>query len=436
MCSVKNSNDTIIFMSAYKATKYSKSRNLFKKTVEILTLLRRYHITWLLDNDEFVSRQGRLKLHTEYDYVKQNTKFSFLPMDENENIKEYEDIINHAGFCIKLLHAQSVLSDTSYFKINLSILMESFNVYIGKKIFQVDPFVFLLNGMMIIVFEVIDCETGCLLQKENVFGKRGNYNLLSVNGYQFFDDESVTYCNMRIPEIIYKNISSFFAESKYRRYIPDQYSFVHSTLVLLNDIDNIADYLCSLLGVNELGTQPVNISTTNQYQYYPRDGAGVITQYSAEDIDAALYNGILLEAIKLYIYLQQIINMDIADKRNKVIKNDLYLESLFFAPNVPIETSNLLQYIYSTASFRHHKEAIKLKLSYMAQKNESSKNRNGVILNALLYFISVISLIGTLDVLEDRMNIPFCYSFAIVLFLSSVLGILWLVIEWRRNERF
>ena len=173
MCSVKNSNDTIIFMSAYKATKYSKSRNLFKKTVEILTLLRRYHITWLLDNDEFVSRQGRLKLHTEYDYVKQNTKFSFLPMDENENIKEYEDIINHAGFCIKLLHAQSVLSDTSYFKINLSILMESFNVYIGKKIFQVDPFVFLLNGMMIIVFEVIDCETGCLLQKENVSVREG-----------------------------------------------------------------------------------------------------------------------------------------------------------------------------------------------------------------------------------------------------------------------
>ena len=84
----------------------------------------------------------------------------------------------------------------------------------------------------------------------------------------------------------------------------------------------------------------------------------------------------------------------------------------------------------------YHKEAIKLKLSYMAQKNESSKNRNGVILNALLYFISVISLIGTLDVLEDRMNIPFCCSFAIVVFLSSVLGILWLVIEWRRNERF
>ena len=332
MYSVKNSNDTIIFMSAYKATKYSKSRNLFKKIVEISTLLKRYHITWLLDNDEFVSRQGRLKLRTEYDYVKQNTKFSFLPMDENENIKEYEDIINQAGFCIKLLHAQSVLSDTSYFKINLSISMESFNVYIGKKIFQIDPCAFLLNGMMIIVFEVIDCETGCPLRKENVFGKRGNYNLLSVNGYQFFDDESVTYCNMRIPEIIYKNISSFFAESKYRRYIPDQYSFVHSTLALSNDIDNIADYLCSLLGVNELGTQPVNISTTNQYQYYPWDGAGVITKYNAEDMDAALYNGILLEAIKLYIYLQQIINMDIADKRNKVIKNDLFLEDRMNIP--------------------------------------------------------------------------------------------------------
>lgn len=213
-----NNIDTIIFMSAYKATKYSKARNLFKKTVEISTLLKKYHITCLLENDKFVSRQGRLKLHTEYDYVKQNTKFSFAPMNENENIKDYEDIINEAGFCIKLLHAQSVLLDTSYFKINLSISMESFNVCIGKNIFQVDPSVFLLNGMTIIVFEVIDCETGHPLQKENVFGKTGNYNLLSVNGYQFYGDESVTYCNMRIPEIIYKNVNSFFAESKCSRY--------------------------------------------------------------------------------------------------------------------------------------------------------------------------------------------------------------------------
>jgi hypothetical protein len=100
---------------------------------------------------------------------------------------------------------------------------------------------------------------------------------------------------------------------------------------------------------------------------------------------------------------------------NKVVREDLYIENLFFAPNVPIETYNLLSYIYKTKSFQHHKEATRLKISYMTAENESRKNRNATFLNLLLYIISLLGSIGTLGTLECKLNIPFKYSFIVVI---------------------
>lgn len=128
--------------------------------------------------------------------------------------------------------------------------------------------------------------------------------------------------------------------------------------------------------------------------------------------------------------------MLITTDMNKVIRNDLYLENLFFAPHVPIETHNLLSYIYRTKSFQHHKEAIKLKISYMTAENESKRNRNSVLLNALLYIVSLIGAVGTLETLECKLNIPFKYSFVVVVLAFLVFGIILGITEWRRNKRF
>lgn len=121
---------------------------------------------------------------------------------------------------------------------------------------------------------------------------------------------------------------------------------------------------------------------------------------------------------------------------NKIIRNGLYLENLFYAPHVPIETHNLLSYIYNTKSFQHHKEATKLKISYLTAENESKKNRNGVLLNILLYIVTLIGSIGTLDTLESRLKIPFKYSFPIIILIFLIFGIIWGLTEWRRNRRF
>jgi len=128
--------------------------------------------------------------------------------------------------------------------------------------------------------------------------------------------------------------------------------------------------------------------------------------------------------------------MDITTDMNKVIRNDLYLENLFFAPHVPMETHNLLNCIHMSNSFQHHKEATKLKISYMTAENESKKNRNGVLLNILLYVVSLIGAVGTLETLECKLNIPFNYSFVAVVLAFSIFGVIWGVTEWRRNKRF
>lgn len=249
-------------------------------------------------------------------------------------------------------------------------------------------------------------------------------------------DVSPTPCNEKISEIIYNNIKDFFFEMTGKKFVLEDYSFIHNTIVLSNDIGNISEYFCNLIGTIELPSPLENISTTKNYHYYPQDGASVITDYNPEEFDVPLYNAIILESIKLNIYLRQIVNMEITQDMNTVIRNDLYLESLFFAPRVPIETHNLLSYIYNTKSFRHHKEAVKLKISYMSAENESKKNRNSVFLNILLYIISLIGAIGTLDTLETQLGIPFQYSFCVVVSLFLLFGVRWGIVEWKRSKRF
>ena len=429
-------SDTIIFMSAYDITRYSKSRMHFHKKQKLDILLSKHHLTYMLLGDKLISPKGALSLNTEYDYIRQNTSFSFKPIKENRAIEEFEEVISSTRFCIKLLHAQSVLADSTYFNIDYFICMESFLVHVGKRLFQIDPVIFSMNRVLIITFEVIDFETGIPLIRDDVFGKMGNYNLLNISGYQYFGEENETPYNGKISEVIYENISDFFFEMIGEKFRAEEYSFIHNTLVLSNEIDDEEKYICDLIGTRELPSPIENISTTENYEYYPQDGVCVIKNYNPDDVDIPLYNGIMLESIKMYIYLFQIINVDIATDMNKIMRNDLYLENLFFAPQIPIETHNLLRFIYKTNSFCHHKEATKLKIAYMTAENESKKNRNAILLNVLLYIVSLLGTIGTLEILESRFNIPFQYSFWAVISAFSIFGIVWLVIEYKRNKRF
>ena len=429
-------NDTVIFMSAYKTTNYLKSKRIFRKKASLPALLDKHHLLYLLTDEKLISSKGTLKLHTEYNYAQQETSFSFSPIDKEVSTAALKEIIKRTDSCIKLLHAQSILSDPLYFKIDFFVYMEQFVVYIGEHVYQIDPVIFSLNSSLIIAFEVIDFETGIPLKKGDVLGKKGNYNLLTVNGYQYFGENSIIPSNGKISEIIYNNLCDFFSNVTKKSFTPEIYSFIHNTLVLSNDVDDITNYICNLIGTRELPSPLINISTTENYQYYPQDGIGFITKYDSNNVDVPLFNGIILESIKIYIYLTQIINLEIQSNINSVIRNDLYIENLFFAPHIPIETHHLLSYIYKTDSFSHHKEATKLKISYLTAENESKKSRNSVLLNILLYIISLMGTVGTLDTLENQLGIPFEYSFFAVILIFTMAIIIWSVFEWRQNKRF
>lgn len=428
--------DTVIFMSAYDTTKYVKSNFLhFEKKMESSKLLDKYHFTYILMGDKLISSQGTLELDSKYDYVQQKTIFEFKPTNEKDNIEKFEKVIDKTSFCVSLLHAQSVLTDSTYFNIDYVICMEQFLVNINKQLFQIDPVIFSLNRIIIIAFEVIEYETGIPLNRNKVFGHQGNYNLQTVEYYQYFGDENIIPFNGKISEIIYNNVSDFFFEETKKKYKAEGYSFIHGTLVLSNEIDDIKEYFCKLLGVRELPSPFENISTTENYEYYPQDGASVIKDYNPDEIEIPLFNGILLESMKLYIYLFQIVNAEITESLSMVMRNDMYLENLFYAPHVAIETHNLLSYVYQSKSFQHHKEAIKLKITYLSAENETKKNRYSVLLNILLYIISLLGAISALETLQNQLGIPFKYSFTCVIIIFLLFGIIWTVVELRRSKR-
>ena len=143
--------------------------------------------------------------------------------------------------------------------------------------YQIDAGAFMMNSVLFIVFEVINYKTGKPLAKDDVGAKAENYNLLSVEKYQFFDEEKPVEAGMKISEIIYENISEFIWELTNKCYRSQEYFFVHDTLVFSNNIENISDYFCKLIDTKAPAEPIKDISTVEIYQYYPQAGCSVVS---------------------------------------------------------------------------------------------------------------------------------------------------------------
>lgn len=137
---------------------------------------------------------------------------------------------------------------------------------------------------------------------------------------------------------------------------------------------------------------------------------------------------------KHHIHIFQNSNLENETDLRRSVRNDIYLQNLFCSPNLPIETHNLLNYIKESEPYKKHAEALHLKISYLTAQNELKKSRNSAILNVLLYIISLLSAIGTLDVIEAHFGVPFKYSFIIVVTLF-ILGMFWGIIEYRNHRK-
>ena len=400
--------------------------------MNVQALLKKYHLSFVATDEVITSVDGKANVETRYDDVHQGTTFSFSSKDGNDS--DTIPFLKHSGFYLNLRHAQSVLLDARYFKINFTFWLSPFLVWINSRTYQVDAGVFIMNNVYFVVFEVIDYQTGKPLAKDDVCAKTGNYNLLHTEKYKFFDEEQPINVDMKIPEIIYKIVSDFTWELTNKCFCPKEYSFVHDTVVFSNNIKSISDYICKLTGTKAPVSLVKDISTLEIYEYYPQDGCSVISNFDCNQFNTVLYPAIILEAVKLYIHVFQISNLEDENDFHKLVRNDIYLQNLFCSPNLPIETHNLLNYVKESESYKKHSNALHLKISYFSAQNDLKKNRNSTMLNILLYIISLLGAIGTLDVVETHFGIPFKYGFIAVIVLFA-LGLIWWIIEYRNNRR-
>lgn len=435
-------DDTVLFLSAYNSTQYKatnwflrKLRNVVPhKKKQMQSLLEKHHLSFVATDEIIASVDGKVEVKTQYDYVHQATTFSFKSKDSAEKENDASDSLKDSGFYINLRYAQSVLVDERYFKIEFTFWLEPFLVWINGQMYQIDAGAFMMNSVLFVVFKVINYKTGEPLTKDDVEGKAGNYNLLSVEKYQFFDEEKPVEAGVKISEIIYENISEFFWELTNKCYRSQEYFFVHDTLVFSNNIENIADCFCKFIGT-KTPVEPIkDISTVETYKYYPQAGCSVVCDFDCDQFNIVLYSAIILEALKLYIHVFQNSNLEHETDLRRSVRNDIYLQNLFCSPNLPIETHNLLNYIKESEPYKKHAEALHLKISYLTAQNELKKSRNSTILNVLLYIISLLSAIGTLDVIEAHFGVPFKYSFIVVVALF-ILGLFWGIIEYRNHRK-
>lgn len=254
--------DTVIFLSAYYTTTFTKSRNPFPQREDLIELLKKHQITYMLHKNKIISPEGALSLNTQYDDVSQISSFTLNPVNEKKTVDDFSEVINSVGICIKLLHSHSLLADSRYFQLEQFWGLQSFIVYVDEEVFQIDPVAFILNQSMIIAYEIMDLKTGKPLDKDDVSSKVRNWNLRRVKGYKYFGEETIAESTYTIPELIYKNLSDFVSELIGKKFVPNDYWYVHDTLVLSNRIKNVEEYFCKLLGVNKLQTVLENISTT------------------------------------------------------------------------------------------------------------------------------------------------------------------------------
>ena len=411
-------DDTVLFLSAYNSTQYKatnwflrKLRNVIPhKKKQMQSLLEKHHLSFVATDETITSVDGKMEVTAQYDYVHQATTFSFKSKDSAEKENNASDSLKDSGFYINLRHAQSILVDERYFKIEFTFWLEPFLVWINGQMYQIDAGAFMMNSVLFIVFEVINYKTGKPLAKDDVGA------------------------GMKISEIIYENISEFIWELTNKCYRSQEYFFVHDTLVFSNNIENISDYFCKLIDTKAPAEPIKDISTVEIYQYYPQAGCSVVSDFDCDNFQPILYSAIILESLKLYIHIFQNSNLENETDLRRSVRNDIYLQNLFCSPNLPIETHNLLNYIKESEPYKKHAEALHLKISYLTAQNELKKSRNSAILNVLLYIISLLSAIGTLDVIEAHFGVPFKYSFIIVVTLF-ILGLFWGIIEYRNHRK-
>lgn len=427
-----NIQDCIIFMTAYRINEYKKNKFSFRKTKFTKDILERFHIESIAIGSHIVTQKGILKCEKVFDSQKQLTQFEFKTNRKEESLDDYKNEIDNISWMIRISHSIEVLLNSNAFIATSYITMEPFLITIDNRVLQVDSVAFFLNDLLFVNYELIDYETGVSLEKDEILGRSNNFNILLTEKIRYFNENDFTDKNDKISDIIFYNISSFFEYLSNNKLKYEEFSYIHNIFVMTAQLDNLRKYFLDVLGANDLEIELKNINNNYAYEYYSQEYLGVVTNIDSNCEQQALFDCQLLEAMKMYFLLNQIVNHDIISDLTTTIDRQLEIERLMYLRRIPIITINAIENMKQTNSFRLYDKAIEFKMSYLKFYQDKQRNRNALLLNILLYVLTFMSGIGSIPILQNVFGIPTKPCFIALSIIFVIFGMVWVRYEIKK----
>ena len=415
-------------MTAYNINKSTKKLPRLKRWVGFEQLLKKHHISSFASDNTVVTSKGKVKYTIAHDPIKQSTKCNFTVEDKNKCLDDFQDDLKGISWLLLLKHSAEKLFDKSLYEVSFCFNMKQFLVTINSQLLQVDPLVFFLNGTVFVSYELIHFDSGIPLKSTEIHNIKSNYNTLPVENLRYFEKNGTFASdNRNISQIILNNVYSFLNELTKFKYTVDSFSFLHNTLIITNSQHNILDYIQTVSGAILPDLSLKNLSSTQDYLYYSFDSLGVITPLKSRDVSEILFDVQLLEALKMYLLLHMIIDFEVTETDKK-----MYVERLLYPASVPIITHNVIENVKSTYSYKKYSAAIDFKINYLKMIQDRRLNANSRLLNILLYILTFMGSVGTLQILEEKFNLSFSIGLTVAGVLFVGFGIYWLLNETRK----
>lgn len=422
---------TIIFMTAYNIHNIKHHFPHFGRQDKLRDLLNKYHISGISNKEVYTSSDAKCHYKVEYDSLNQVSSFEFeenIPEINNEAPQFYEEMMT------TLLHHHSAnaLLDTSQINVSFCFNMESFLVVFDTKTFQVNAVAIVMNDSIIVNFELIDFDSTTPLKYDAIYGRKNNYGIHPISKIKYFNEQEFSEDNRKISDIIFRNVFDFINKSCKDKWEFNDFSYVHNTLVVSNEIECVSEYFQNVVGIQIDEYNVDDISTTNAFSYYSTESMGVVTRITSDSINGILFDCMMLESLKVYLLLKMIIDYEVNHELDKIIDSQIYVESLFYPSCVPAITLNVIDNLKGTISFSRYKQAVDFKVRALKLQQDRKYTSNGRLLNILLYILAMIGSAQTLEVLKTEFGLPFKLMFWLVMGVFVIFGVMWAVREIKK----
>lgn len=416
-----NTNDRILFMTAYDISEIKKLSSLKRKKEKASTLMQKYHINAIVSKDIIITKNEKFSYKTEYDFIEAGTTFDF-GCDDRKN----KEIFRELNWIMSLKNSFNNLLDDNLFCLEFCFDLEPFLVKIGNIIFKINPIAFIINGTFFIVYELSKAESNLPLELDEIYGRSNNYNIISVNSISYSGFDNFEKSNKRISDIIYENIITMMEEVSETRFYVD-YNYIHSIYVCTNKKLKINEFFKKVVGAEDQSIKTKNISTTKSFSYFSAEFLGVCRLNKPNVLGNALFDCLLLESIKMHIYVKLIFNYETTETLTSLLDKQIYLEHICYPKSVPIITCNLIENVKETFTYRKYKSAIEHKINALEIYQEREQNKNEKLLNILLYILAFLGSFEALEILENRFNLPFECGLILIVLFFGVLGAYWFI---------